>query len=92
MNPQRIRNYSDGFSQHAPGGTAVSIARPSSQEIPSRTVPTFRDPIKDPGYFHSDHVAQVAHYYLSVDAMTKPMRVREESPPYGGLEGLEERR
>jgi len=49
MNPQRIRDYSDGFSQHAPGAIAVSIARPSSQEIPSRTVPTFRDPIKDPG-------------------------------------------
>jgi hypothetical protein len=26
----------------------------------------------------------VAHYYLAVNAMTKPMQVREESLPYGG--------
>jgi hypothetical protein len=30
-----------------------------------------------------NEVIKVAHYYLSVDAMTKPMRVREESPPCG---------
>jgi hypothetical protein len=28
-------------------------------------------------------VTKVAHYYLSVDALTRPMQVREESPPYG---------
>lgn len=28
-------------------------------------------------------VTKVAHYYLSVDAMTGPMQVREDSPPYG---------
>jgi hypothetical protein len=26
----------------------------------------------------------VAHYYLSVNAITKPMQVRENSKPYGG--------
>jgi hypothetical protein len=26
----------------------------------------------------------VAHYYLVVNALTKPMQVREDSPPYGG--------
>ena len=28
-------------------------------------------------------VTKVAHYYLSVDALTRPMQVREDSPPYG---------
>lgn len=28
-------------------------------------------------------VTKVAHYYLSVDAMTRPMQVREDSIPYG---------
>ena len=29
-----------------------------------------------------NEVTKVAHYYLSVDAMKKPMQVREDSPPY----------
>ena len=33
MNPQRIRNCSDGFSQHVPGGIAVSIARPVASSV-----------------------------------------------------------
>jgi hypothetical protein len=28
-------------------------------------------------------VTKMAHYYLSVDALTRPMQVREDSPPYG---------
>ncbi|MDQ2962939.1 MAG: hypothetical protein M3R31_07235 [Pseudomonadota bacterium] len=28
-------------------------------------------------------VSKVAHHYLSVDAMVWPMRVRQDSPPYG---------
>jgi hypothetical protein len=28
-------------------------------------------------------VTKVQHYWLDVDAMTKPMAVREDSPPYG---------
>jgi len=31
-------------------------------------------------------VTQVAHYYPSVDALTRPMQVREEQAPYGGAE------
>jgi hypothetical protein len=27
---------------------------------------------------------QVAHYWLEVDAMSKRMMIREDSPPYGG--------
>ncbi|MDW8470217.1 MAG: helicase-related protein [Burkholderiales bacterium] len=48
------------------------------------TSPALQEPIKDPARLPWNEVTKVAHYYLSVDAMTKPMRVREESPGYGG--------
>ena len=47
------------------------------------TEPQLQDPIKDPARFEWNEVTKVAHYYLSVDAMTRPMQVREQSPPYG---------
>jgi hypothetical protein len=40
--------------------------------------------IRDPVRFDWHEVTKVAHYYLAVSAMTKPMQVRENSPPYGG--------
>jgi hypothetical protein len=46
--------------------------------------PQLQEPIKDPVRFDWHEVTKVAHYYLSVDAMTCPMRVHEDSPPYGG--------
>ncbi len=45
--------------------------------------PQLQEPIKDPARFKWHEVTKVAHYYLSVDALTQPMQVREESPPYG---------
>jgi len=48
------------------------------------SVPQLQEPIKDPARLEWHEVTQVAHYYLSVDAMTRPMQVREDSPPYGG--------
>jgi hypothetical protein len=48
------------------------------------TKPQLQEPIKDPARFPWHEVTKVAHYYLSVDALTKPMQIREESPPYGG--------
>jgi hypothetical protein len=47
------------------------------------TEPRLQDPIKDPAGFEWHEVTRVAHYYLSVDALTQPMHVREERPPYG---------
>lgn len=47
------------------------------------TQPRLEEPIKDPARFEWHEVTKVAHYYLSVDALTRPMRVREGSPPYG---------
>ncbi|GAB4255340.1 MAG: helicase-related protein [Thermoleophilia bacterium] len=47
------------------------------------TEPQLKEPIKDPARFEWNEVTQVAHYWLPVDAMTQPMQVREEAPPYG---------
>ena len=47
------------------------------------TEPQLQEPIRDPARLDWTEVTKVAHYYLSVNAMTKPMQVREDSPPYG---------
>ncbi len=46
--------------------------------------PVLQDPIKDPARLQWHEVKKVAHYYLSVDAMTRPMQVRENDALYGG--------
>lgn len=50
------------------------------------TEPQLQEPIRDPARLDWTEVTKVAHYYLSVNALTKPMQVREDSPPYGGQE------
>ena len=45
--------------------------------------PTLQDPIPDPARFDWNEVTKVAHYYLSVNALTRPMQVREDAPSYG---------
>ncbi len=45
--------------------------------------PRLQEPIPDPARLDWNEVVKVAHYYLSVEAMTTPMLVREDSPPYG---------
>ncbi|MBE3063612.1 MAG: DUF3883 domain-containing protein, partial [Spirochaetes bacterium] len=47
-------------------------------------MPTLEEPIRDPARLDWNEVTKVAHYYLSVNAMTKPMQVREDTPPHGG--------
>jgi hypothetical protein len=42
-----------------------------------------QEPVKDPGRSPWHEVTRVQHYWLEVDAMTKPMTVREDSPLYG---------
>ena len=39
--------------------------------------------IKDPARLQWHEVKKVDHYYLSIDAVTQPMQVREETIPYG---------
>jgi len=45
--------------------------------------PQLQNPIKDPARLQWHEVKKVDHYYLSIDAVTQPMQVREESVPYG---------
>ena len=40
--------------------------------------PIMQEPIKDPARFPWHEVTKVQHYWLEVDAMTRPMRVRED--------------
>ena len=47
------------------------------------SVARLQDPIRDPARLDWTEVTKVAHYYLSVNAMTKPMELREDSAPYG---------
>jgi len=46
--------------------------------------PTLQEPVKDPARFPWHEVTKVAHYWLDVDAMTKPMTVREDRASYKG--------
>lgn len=38
--------------------------------------------VKDPARLEWHEVSKVAHYYLSVNAMTRPMQVWEDEAPY----------
>jgi superfamily II DNA or RNA helicase len=48
-----------------------------------KSKPQLQAPIKDPARLKWNEVTKVDHYYLSINAMTQPMQVREEPPPYG---------
>jgi len=45
--------------------------------------PLLQEPIRDPARFPWHEVKKVQHYWLEVNAMTRPMRVQEDLPPYG---------
>jgi superfamily II DNA or RNA helicase len=42
------------------------------------TTPRLQDPVRDPARLDWTEVTKVAHYYLSVNAMTEPMELRQE--------------
>lgn len=47
------------------------------------TTPRLQEPVRDPAKLNWHEVTKVAHYYLSVNAMTGPMTISEgESPSY----------
>jgi hypothetical protein len=46
--------------------------------------PTLQEPIKDPARFQWDEVKKVEHYWLVVDAMKPPLKVKDEPPSCGG--------
>ena len=45
--------------------------------------PALQEPVKDPARLEWHQVMKVAHYYLSVSAITRPVQVREDEAPYG---------
>lgn len=45
--------------------------------------PQLQDPVRDPARFPWHEVTKVQHYWLEVNAMTKPMEIRENMPPFG---------
>jgi len=45
--------------------------------------PMLQEPVQDPALFPWHEVAKIQHYWLEVNAMTRPMMVREDQPPYG---------
>jgi superfamily II DNA or RNA helicase len=47
------------------------------------TKPELQEPICDPARLDWTEVTKIAHYYLSVDVMKRPMQVGEASPRYG---------
>ena len=46
--------------------------------------PVLEDPVKDPVRFPWHEVRKVQHYWLDVDAMTKPMTLREDKSGFAG--------
>jgi len=48
--------------------------------------PVLHDPVRDPASRDWHGVPKIAHYRLSVNALTQPMQIREESPDYGAEE------
>lgn len=45
--------------------------------------PALQSPIKDPARFPWREVTKIQHYWLEINAMTGPMVIREDLPPYG---------
>ena len=44
-----------------------------------KSTPTLQEPIRDPARFPWREVTKVEHYWLEINAMTQPMRVREST-------------
>ena len=51
--------------------------------------PKLQDPVKDPARLKWHEVKKVDHYYLPVDAVTKPMQIREDLTSYEGQQNKE---
>lgn len=64
-------------------GVFLNEARDWPAARQARAVETesrLQEPIQNPARFQWNEVTKVADYYLSVDALTKPMRVQKDSP------------
>jgi hypothetical protein len=47
------------------------------------TAPVLQEPIRDPARLQWHEVKKVEHYYLNIDAISRPMQVKEDQKPYG---------
>jgi superfamily II DNA or RNA helicase len=47
------------------------------------STPKLQEPVRDPARLEWHEVTKVAHYYLSVDAISQPIRIREGPSPFG---------
>jgi hypothetical protein len=45
--------------------------------------PTLQEPVRDPAKFEWHEVKKISHYYLSVDSIARPMKLREDTAGYG---------
>ena len=48
------------------------------------SIARLQEPVRDPARLEWNEVTKVAHYSLSVNAMTRPMELREDASPYEG--------
>jgi hypothetical protein len=55
----------------------------SDQDFRDTDKSMLQEPVKDAARLEWQEVTKVVHYYLSVNAMTQPMMVREDQAPYG---------
>jgi len=53
------------------------------------TAPVLQEPVADPATLDWHEVSKVAHYYLSVNALTRPIGFSEKQAPYEGNWGTE---
>jgi hypothetical protein len=51
--------------------------------IDCKSEPQLQNPIKDPARLQWHEVKKVDHYYLSIDAVTQPMQLKDPIIPYG---------
>ena len=80
-----IRNFAWRRCATGVGGRcrAAGITPYLFHEIRPCPVAKRQPPINDPVRFEWNEVIKVAHYYLSVDALTRPMQVCEGPTLYG---------
>jgi hypothetical protein len=79
-----IRNsvWARGTGGVADMRSAAGIALYLFHEISRCPVAARHAPVEDPARFEWNDVTKVSHYYLTVDALSKPMRVCEQEIAY----------
>ena len=81
----RCHGHDPAHTQRAPSSRRTAVTATGCTWLTNcASAPELREPLKDPARFPWHEVSKVQHYYwLEVDAMTQPMRVRQERASYG---------